>query len=95
MFAKTVFSIILKLVHPLTERIRSRWVWNRGKRYHVMAKLDPVKIAWIIRQKENGVHNQEIACTMEVSTRWIQKIYSRYNSTGIIPILKQPGRPKR
>ncbi|MGI0047735.1 MAG: hypothetical protein ACREBB_11200, partial [Nitrosotalea sp.] len=42
--------------HPLTGRIRSHWVLSRGKRYHVMAKLDPVKISWIIRQKQNGMH---------------------------------------
>jgi hypothetical protein len=37
-----LFSIILKLVHPLTRRLGSRFVWSRGKRYHIMAKLDPV-----------------------------------------------------
>jgi putative transposase len=60
-----------------------------------MAKLDPVKIAWIIRQKENGMPNQQIANSMKVSIRWIQKMHSRYSSTGIIPVLKHPGRPKR
>jgi transposase len=58
---------------------------DRGKRYHVMAKLDPVKIAWIIRQKQNGMHNQKIAHAMDVSARWIQKLCSRFNSTGAIP----------
>lgn len=32
---------------------------------------------------------------MKVSVRWIQKLYLRYLSTGIVPVLKQPGRPKR
>jgi transposase len=88
-------SIILKLAHPLTRRLGSRFVWSRGKRYHIMAKLDPIKIAWIIRQKENGMPNQQIANSMKVSIRWIQKLHSRYRSTGIIPVLKHPGRPKR
>ena len=60
-----------------------------------MAKLDQVKIAWIIHQKEKGTCNQEIAHSMKVSVRWIQRLYSGYNYTGIIPTLKQPGRPKR
>jgi putative transposase len=60
-----------------------------------MAKLDPVKISWIVHQKEKGTCNQVIAHSMNVSVRWIQKLYSRYRSTGIIPVLQHPGRPKR
>jgi hypothetical protein len=40
--------LILELVHPLVSRTRSRWIWSRGKRYLVIAKLGSVKIAWII-----------------------------------------------
>jgi hypothetical protein len=60
-------SVILKLVHPLAIRIRARWVWSRGRRYLVYGKLDPVKVAWIIRQKENGARNDAIASSMGVS----------------------------
>ncbi|MEM3062115.1 MAG: hypothetical protein QW303_01025, partial [Nitrososphaerota archaeon] len=41
-----LLCIILKLLHPLTKRLRSRWVWSRGRRYYVLAKLDPVKVSW-------------------------------------------------
>jgi hypothetical protein len=30
-------------------------------------KLDPVEVAWIIRQKESGAPNSEIGCAMDVS----------------------------
>lgn len=60
-----------------------------------MAKLDPVKIAWIIRQKEKGTCNKEIARSMGVSVRWIQKLYSGYYPARTIPVLRHPGRPKR
>ncbi len=43
-------------------------LWKRGKRYHVMAKLDPVKMAWIVRQKEKSTqpkdcsYHEDIIC---------------------------------
>ena len=55
-------------------------------------KLDPVKVAWIIRQKENSVSNSVIACAMKVSVRRVQRLYSLYRATGLIPELKKPGR---
>ena len=41
-------SVVLKLLHLLANRLRARWVWSRGRHYRVIAKLDPVKVAWII-----------------------------------------------
>ena len=60
-----------------------------------MQKLDPIKVSWIIKQKENGVKNADVAYSMKISTRWVQKLYSRYRNSGNIPILGKPGRPKR
>ena len=59
-----------------------------------MQKLDPVKVSWIIRQKENGMNNADVANSMKISTRWVQKLYSRYRNSGNIPVLRRPGRPK-
>ena len=59
-----------------------------------MQKLDPVKVSWIIRQKENGMNNADVANSMNISTRWVQKLYSRYLNSGNIPVLRRPGRPK-
>jgi putative transposase len=60
-----------------------------------MQKLDPVKVSWIIRQKELGMKNKVVAKSMKISVRWVQKLYSRYRSSGNIPILGKPGRPRR
>ena len=59
-----------------------------------MAKLDPIKVEYIIRQKELGRSTKEIAAEMKVSGRWVQKLYTGYRKTGEIPTLKKPGRPK-
>ena len=88
-------SIILKLVHPIVSRLKSRYVWNRGKNHLVMQKLDPLKVSWIIRAKENGMRNTDVSSSMKISTRWVQKLYSRYRNSGEIPTLRKPGRPKR
>jgi len=85
-------SVILKLVHPLAKRIGARWVWSRGRRYLVYMKLDPMKVAWIIRQKQARVPSIEIAHAMSVSERRVQRLWSAYRATGEIPSLKRPGR---
>lgn len=65
-----------------------------GRRYLVYVKLDPVKAAWIIRQKENGAPNQRMAHNMGVSERSVQELWSSYRATGEIPSLKRPGRKR-
>jgi putative transposase len=82
------------LVHPLAKQIGARWVWSRGRRYRVYMKLDPVKVEWIIRQKENGTSNREIASAMGISKRRVQKLWSAYRTTGAVPQLKRPGRKR-
>jgi hypothetical protein len=69
-------SIILQLVYPLAKGIGARWVWSRGRRYRVYMKLDPVKVTWIIAQKETGALNSEIARGMGVSERRVQSLWS-------------------
>lgn len=93
MSPKVAKCIILKLVYPLAKRLRSRFVWSRGRRYYIMAKLDPVKISWIIRQKQTKqLTNYTIADMMGVSPVWIKKLWSRYKKTGAVPVLARPGR---
>lgn len=60
-----------------------------------MQKLDPVQISWIVKAKENGAKNADVAKSMKISARWVQKLYSRYCSTGAVPVAGKPGRPKR
>ncbi len=47
-------------------------------------KACPVKIAWIIRQKQNGISNDAIASTMKISEVWVKKLWARYRKEGII-----------
>jgi transposase len=87
---------ILQLVYPLVSRIRARWIWSKGERYLVYGKLDPVKVAWIIREKEKGEStNQIISERMGVSKVWVMKLWRRYRIDGAIPELKKPGRRHR
>ena len=55
-------------------------------------KLDPVKVEWIVRQKEKGIRNATIAGSMKVSVRRVQELWSAYRATGKVPELKRPGR---
>jgi putative transposase len=88
-------SVILKLVYPLASRIRERWVRSRGRLYRVSLKLDPVKVAWIVRQKEKGqLPNRMIARSMGVSPIWVKKLWRRYRAEGKVPELGRPGRKR-
>ena len=51
-------------------------VMGKREEIFVMKKLDPVKIRWIINAKESNMKNKDIAKIMNVSVRWIQKLYS-------------------
>ncbi len=46
-----------------------------------MAKLDPVKVKYIIDQMEIGRSTKDIAFEMNISPRWAQKLYARYCDT--------------
>ena len=61
-----------------------------------MRKLDESKIKWIINQKaKRELTNAEIAQTMKISVRWIQKLWAqhRHNPDKIIAP-KSSGRPR-
>ena len=74
---------------------RKRYVRSREKKYLVAAKLDPVKVGWIVREMEKGDKDSaEIATSMGVSVRRVQQIYAKYRKTGKVPALGMPGRPK-
>ena len=57
-----------------------------------MAKLDPVKAGYIIRQKDLGRSTKDIAAEMKVSGRCVQKMYARYRKTGETPTPKKAWR---
>ena len=47
----------------------------------MMKKLDKSKVKWIILQKQNGETTSSIAKTMNISTRWVKKLWARYRYT--------------
>ena len=56
-----VFSIVLKSVRYGRHKPGKRYVWNSGKRYRIKANLEPVKVGYIIREKDLGRSVKEIA----------------------------------
>ena len=60
-----------------------------------MVKLDEDRIRWIIKCKDEGRKNADIAATQKISVRRVQQIYSWYRKNKTIPALKSPGRPAR
>lgn len=88
-------SLFQLLFHPLVKRALSAYYWIRGWKDIPMVKLDGARIAWIIRMKEQGVKNAEIASVQKISIRRIQQIYAQYRKGKQIPSLKRAGRPKK
>ena len=43
-----------------------------------MRKLDESKVEWILQEKRKCTANRVIAQAIDVSVRWVQKLYSRY-----------------
>jgi putative transposase len=60
-----------------------------------MVKLNERKIRWIIQQKLGGRGTGELALIQRVSRRRIEQLWQAYRLTGMIPVLKKPGRPKK
>mgnify|MGYP001058940899 CR=1 FL=1 len=61
-----------------------------------MRKLDEGKVRWIIREKAQGrLSTGEIAMVQRVSHRWVERLWQRYRSTGLMPLPKPSGRPTK
>ena len=56
--------------------------------------LEQRQIEWIIKAKNEGRRNVDIANVQGVSVRRVQQLYSAYRRSGSIPVLKKPGRPR-
>ena len=61
-----------------------------------MKKLDESKVEWIISQKRNGVATSRIIKPMNVSARWVKKLWVRYRHADVGKIIypASMGRPK-
>ena len=61
-----------------------------------MTKLTDLKIRWMMVRKEEGrMTNQKIARVYNITTRRLQQLWAQYRSTGYMPTLHKPGRPKK
>lgn len=75
--------VILKLFHPLV---------CGGS----VAKLTDSEIRWMIRRKEEGrITNKKIARVYGITPRRLQQLWAQYRSTGQMPTLHKPGRPRK
>ena len=60
-----------------------------------MVKLNERKIRWIVHEKLRGRGAGELALIQRVSRRRIEQLWQAYRRTGVLPALKEPGRPKK
>lgn len=61
-----------------------------------MVKLTDSRIKWMMRKKEQGeMSNGKIARIYGITPRRLQQLWAEYRSTGEMPRLKKPGRPKK
>ncbi len=78
-------------------------VWIRSDRRYIdilqieSMKLDETKVRYIVLEKKKGTKNAIIAERMDISVRWIQKIWARYKNIKPSQIVypKPMGRPKK
>ena len=72
------------------------WRHIGSRRIRMMKKLDESKVKWIILQKRKGETTSSIAETMNISTRWVKKLWARYRYTdpGRIIYPAPMGRPE-
>ena len=58
-------------------------------------KLNNRKIRWLVQEKLKGRGSGELALIQKVTRRRVEQLWQTYRLTGLMPTLKQPGRPTR
>ena len=71
------------------------WRYIGSRRVRIMKKLDQSKVEWILREKRKNTHDKEIAAKMNVSVRWVQKLWKRYKDEDSIVYPAPMSRPKK
>ncbi len=56
--------------------------------------LDQSQIEWIVKAKNEGKKNADIARIQDISARRVRQLYSLYRNEGVVPTLRKPGRPR-
>ena len=78
--ARAVETLVCGSSHDPRTKTKTRF--KNGKKLRVVRKLDEEQVRWIVRQKHNGLMGTaEIAESMDVSSRWVRNLWSRYGST--------------
>lgn len=84
----------LKRIHKLIRKVRLGEFWLSLWRKYGHGVLEQKQIEWIIKAKNEGRKNSEIAYIQGISVRRVQQLYSTYKKNGSIPTLRKPGRPR-
>jgi len=95
-----VDSLIPILFHPLRRinnlirKTRLSEFWLSLWRKYGHGVLEQRQIEWIVKARNEGKKNIDIANVQGVSVRRVQQLYSAYRRSGSIPVLRKPGRPR-
>ena len=78
-------------------RRSKRWRHIGTRRVRVMKKLDRSKVEYIVAEKRKGAANRIVAEAMNVTVRYVQKLWARFKHTpeGNIVFPARMGRPPR
>ncbi len=98
---KSVRSRCASLTHTGSTGV---WVWRRKLRKYVSLehpngmKLEKSQVQWIVKEKKKGeLTNAQIAGTMDVTVRWVQKLWARHKGCPAASEISHPapmGRPQ-
>jgi putative transposase len=88
------FPPLLRRLHKLIRRSRLGEFWKGVWRRYGHAVLDERQIEWIVRARERGGKNEDIARVQNITARRVRQLYSLYRRTGVVPTLGKPGRPR-
>jgi putative transposase len=83
-----------KLLHPILKAGRLGGFWRSIYKQHRHGKLAEGQVKWLIRARDKGARNGDIAMALGISERWVKSLYSRYREEGAIPSPGRPGRPR-
>lgn len=78
-----------------TKNKKTKKRFKGGRWLSVVNKLDEDQVKWMVHQYRNGTKSKEIAETLGISVRWVQKLGAKYKNVQI-SMIKYPsamGRP--
>ena len=52
-------------------------------------------VRYIIRQRQKGKSSLHIAAELGISPQYVRKLWTKFQDTGMIPVLHKAGRPRK